>query len=150
MEMADQHQETLEIAITNTGKHNILLGTDWLKVHNPSIDWQTSNIRLDRCSDTCTTKQPQDLQINATELLPTLEWELQYDDHFNTKYHGIDVSQRIMSHLDKFDAQISCTTISTILAIKEQPKTTEIPPAFRKYDKVFSDEEAQRLPKHQP
>src|SRR5579863_7883413 len=44
MEMADQHQETLEIAITNTGKHDILLGTDWLKAHNPSIDWQTSNI----------------------------------------------------------------------------------------------------------
>src|SRR5579863_9944858 len=135
MEMADQHQETLEIAITNMGKHDILLGTDWLKAHNPSIDWQTSNIRLDRCPNMCTTTQPQDLQINAMEILPTLEWEMQYDDHFNAKYHGIDASQCIMTHLDKFNTQISHTMVSTNLAIKEQSKAEEIPPAFRKYHK---------------
>jgi len=42
------------------------------------------------------------------------------------------------------------TTVSTTLAKAEQPKNVEIPPEFRQYDKVFSDEEAQRLPKHQP
>ena len=47
MEMADKHQETLEIAITNTGKHDILLGTDWLKTHNPSIDWKNAKLALD-------------------------------------------------------------------------------------------------------
>ena len=41
MEMANKHQENMEIAITDTGKHDILLGTDWLKTHNPSIDWKT-------------------------------------------------------------------------------------------------------------
>src|SRR5579863_3413413 len=55
-----------------------------------------------------------------------------------------------MAHLDKFDTQISHTTVSTNLAIKEQLKTVEIPLAFWKYDKVFSDAEAQQLPKHQP
>ena len=42
------------------------------------------------------------------------------------------------------------TTVSTTLAKAEQPKNIEIPPEFRRYNKVFSDEEAQRLPKHQP
>jgi len=41
------------------------------------------------------------------------------------------------------------TTVSTTLAKAEQPKNVEIPPEFCRYDKVFSDEEAQRLPKHQ-
>jgi len=40
--------------------------------------------------------------------------------------------------------------VSTTLAKAEQPKNIEIPPEFRQYGKVFSDEEAQRLPKHQP
>jgi len=40
--------------------------------------------------------------------------------------------------------------VSTTLAKGEEHKTTEIPPEFHKYAKVFSDEEAQRLPKHQP
>ena len=42
------------------------------------------------------------------------------------------------------------TTVSTTLAKVEQTKTKEIPLEFCKYKKVFSDEEAQRLPKHQP
>ena len=40
--------------------------------------------------------------------------------------------------------------MSTTLAKAEQPKNVEIPPEFCQYGKVFSDEEAQRLPKHQP
>jgi len=40
--------------------------------------------------------------------------------------------------------------VSTTLAKGEECKTTDIPPEFHKYAKVFSDEEAQRLPKHQP
>jgi len=42
------------------------------------------------------------------------------------------------------------TTVSTTLAKGEKCKTTDIPPEFCKYVKVFLDEEAQQLPKHQP
>src|ERR1700704_3291880 len=45
---------------------------------------------------------------------------------------------------------VAQTTVSTSLATKEQVTSEEIPPEFWKYAKVFSDEEAQRLPKHQP
>jgi hypothetical protein len=42
-------------------------------------------------------------------------------------------------------------TVSTTLAKETTKPTVEaIPLAFRKYRKVFSDEEAQELPKHQP
>jgi len=41
------------------------------------------------------------------------------------------------------------TTVSTTLAMKEASHM-EIPPEFQQYSRVFSDEEAQRLPKHQP
>jgi len=44
---------------------------------------------------------------------------------------------------------VARTTVSTTLAKAEQPKNVEIPPEFRQYSKVFSDEEAQQLPKHQ-
>jgi len=45
---------------------------------------------------------------------------------------------------------VAKTTTSTHLAQQKQVKPEEIPPEFRKYAKVFLDEEAQRLPKHQP
>jgi len=50
----------------------------------------------------------------------------------------------------RYELVVGRTTVSTTLAKAEQPKNIEIPPEFRRYDKVFSDEEAQRLPKHQP
>jgi hypothetical protein len=38
MEMGDDHKEQIMFLVTDTGNHNILLGMDWLKVHNPNID----------------------------------------------------------------------------------------------------------------
>jgi hypothetical protein len=46
---------------------------------------------------------------------------------------------------------VARTTVSTTLAKETTKLTVEpVPLAFCKYKKVFSDEEAQQLPKHQP
>jgi hypothetical protein len=85
-------------------------------------------------------------------LLPTLDWDECYNDFIETRYQGIDASQHIMAHLQMYlHLVVARTTVSTTLA-KETTKPTvdAIPLAFCKYKKVFSDEEAQRLPKHQP
>ena len=34
------HIEEIEFGVTNLGSHDIFLGHDWLKKHNPNIDWQ--------------------------------------------------------------------------------------------------------------
>ena len=49
----------------------------------------------------------------------------------------------------RYKPVVAQTTVSTTLAKAEQPKNVEIPPEFHQYSKVFSDKEAQRLPKHQ-
>jgi hypothetical protein len=33
------HQEQMEALILDIGRNDMLLGQDWLMVHNPSIDW---------------------------------------------------------------------------------------------------------------
>ena len=152
MEIGTRHKEYIEIAITNTGNHNILLGTDWLKAHNPSIDWTWNKLILNRCTNSCFSATQGSSDPTLGHLLPTIKWEDQYDDFIETKYQGIDALQCIMAHLQSyFEPVVTRTTVSTTLA-KEIVKTSfeGIPPAFRKYKKVFSDEEAQRLPKHQP
>ena len=152
MEMGTKHHEDIEVAITNTGNHDLLLGTDWLKAHNPSIDWTRNKLLLNRCSTLCfpTPRKPEDPTLGY--LLPTLDWEERYDDFVETRYQGIDVSQHIMAHLQTYPQPVVVrTTVSTTLAKEATKSTVEvIPLAFRKYKKVFSDEEAQRLPKHQP
>jgi len=148
MGIGAQHWENIEVAITNTGRHKILLGTDWLKAHNPSIDWSTNRFRLDWCPPQC---HPIEQDPTIRQFLPIDAWETQNDDYLDYSDHGTDASQRIVAHKARyFEPMIRKATVSTTLAKGEECKTTDIPPEFCKYAKVFSDEEAQRLPKHQP
>jgi hypothetical protein len=95
-------------------------------------------------------RKPQDPTLGY--LLPTLDWEEQYDNFIETRYQGIDASQHIMAHLQMYlHPVVARTTVSTTLAKETTKPTVEaIPIAFRKYRKVFSDEKAQQLLKHQP
>ena len=150
MEMGTYHKETIEAIVTNTGNHNLLLGTDWLQAHNPNINWTKNKLLLNRCPDTCFTKHRKLEDPTLGHLLPSLEWEEQYDDLLEQQYQGIDVLQHIMAHLRSFFPTVGRTTVSTSLAMKNKQPLQDILQTFQRYKKVFSDEEAQRLPKHQP
>ena len=47
------HHEQIKLVVTNLASSNIFLGYDWLKRHNPKIDWQAGMIRFDRCREQC-------------------------------------------------------------------------------------------------
>jgi hypothetical protein len=47
------HEETLELYVTSLGDHDVILGTDWLKAHNPEVDWAKPCLALTRCPTTC-------------------------------------------------------------------------------------------------
>jgi len=149
MGMGIRHWKNIEVAITNTGRHEILLGTDWLKAHNPNIDWGTNKLRFDCCL-------PQYHPIESRnptiiQMLPVDEWETQNDDYLDNTVHSMDMSQCIMAHKERyFKPMIRKTIVSTAIAKAEHKEIKDIPPEFRKYKKVFLDEEAQRLPKNQP
>ena len=42
----DDQQLLTRFLITNTGKHDVLLGLPWLKEHNPNIDWKSGRIYI--------------------------------------------------------------------------------------------------------
>jgi len=98
MEMGEEHKETTEMAITNIGWHDILLGTDWFRAHNPQIDWAKNTLRLDHCPTSC---YPNSLDETSdlAQLLPTEELEAHYNDLLKSNYQGIDPTQCIMAHL---------------------------------------------------
>jgi len=85
------------MAITNIGQHDILLGTDWFRAHNPQIDWTKNKICLDRCPTSCYPMSP-DKTLDLAHLLPTEDLEEHYDDLLKSKYQGIDPMQCIMAH----------------------------------------------------
>ena len=47
------HSEKIELGVTNLGRMDVFLGLDWLRLHNPSIDWKQSTVSFDRCPTKC-------------------------------------------------------------------------------------------------
>jgi hypothetical protein len=82
--------------------------------------------------------------------LPTCDWEEQINNDMDVAINSIDVSQHVMAHMERQMPEIARTMVSTTLAMKQQTLPSEILPEFAKYYRVFSDEQAQRLPKNQP
>jgi len=148
MEMGNDHRERIMFLVTDTGNHDILLGMDWLRAHNPNIDWAKNLIYMDRCPPLCKPRHTPGPTI--AYLLPTCEWETQIDDDTDVAINSIDVSQHVMAHMEQQMPEIARTTVSTALAMRKQTLPSEIPPEFAQYHRIFSDEQAQHLPKNQP
>ena len=47
------HQEQNRFYIADIGRQDVILGTDWLIEHNPTIDWRAYRMTLNRCPRTC-------------------------------------------------------------------------------------------------
>ena len=51
----ENHSETLVFSVTNIGDDNLILGINWLRHHNPSVDWSLSTISFNSsfCKQSC-------------------------------------------------------------------------------------------------
>jgi hypothetical protein len=64
------HQEFIHLAILDLTKMDIFLGYDWLKLHNPEIDWTKNEIGFTRCLSGC--GQPHVIRTTSFE---TVVWQ---------------------------------------------------------------------------
>lgn len=75
------HVERIELGVVDLGKSDVFISHDWLKFHNPNIDWQKSTIIFDQCPSTCgynlnymeIDKDPEDSLEPEEDLIPHLE-----------------------------------------------------------------------------
>ena len=47
------HSERMLLAISRLGKQSLILGYDWLKDHNPKIDWEKREVEMTCCPLQC-------------------------------------------------------------------------------------------------
>ena len=43
------HSERMLLVVLGLGKQSLILGYDWLKDHNPKIDWEKEEVEMTRC-----------------------------------------------------------------------------------------------------
>jgi len=47
------HSERVLLAVSRLGKQSLILGYDWLKDHNPKIDWEKREVKMIHCLLRC-------------------------------------------------------------------------------------------------
>jgi len=47
------HSERMLLAVSGLGKQSLILGYDWLKDHNPKIDWEKGEVEITYCPLQC-------------------------------------------------------------------------------------------------
>src|ERR1700720_1906968 len=62
------HQERIHFLLGKTQSHMVILGHDWLKRHNPEVDWVKAEVKLMHCPASCSPS----LQVPALPKTSTL------------------------------------------------------------------------------
>jgi len=142
------HSERIDFGVTNLGKGEVFLGHDWLKKHNPSIDWPAGTITFDHCPSSC--------GISTTSDRPTID-----NRCFESRTDQTPVNLEDGDQLLIIDPTVAMeirarTNISTELAAKEnqkkeqKPWTEQVPEYLHDYPDVFTQEEFNELPPPRP
>ena len=65
-----EHQERIQLAVTNLGSTDLFIGYEWLRFHNPNIDWERGNLVLNRCPEACGYRHPtpQSQQLDISQV----------------------------------------------------------------------------------
>jgi hypothetical protein len=56
--------EQVDLGVMNLGCGQLFLGHDWLKFHNPSIDWQMGLLQFNHCPTSCCPVQARRISID--------------------------------------------------------------------------------------
>lgn len=47
------HTESVTAVVADIGDYPLIIGVDWLRLHNPEIDWANDKMTFTRCADVC-------------------------------------------------------------------------------------------------
>ena len=140
-----EHTEYLRCLITDLGNDQMILGLPWLQKHNPDIDWDSGEVLLGSGQQSAESgANPWDentrfRRVSATRLQRRQWWK----------------EGKLESTSDEVWLAAGFT-YSTLIAEEanreKRARTFEeiVPPQYRDFPKVYSEEEASRLPEHAP
>ena len=140
----------MDFGVTNLGKGEIFLGHDWLKLHNPSIDWREGTVDFDRCPSYC---QPY-IHSRYTEFELEEDEDMTWEEDTASNLEDGD-------HLLLIDPtpsiQIRASTNKAMdLAIKanekkeKKPWKESVPGYLHNFADVFEKQNFDELPAHRP
>jgi hypothetical protein len=124
------HKEQLSCNVADIGKHSIVLGMSWLKIHNPVIDWATKHISFlsSLCTNNCIIPSSNLVYANVGG----------DPDPFEADLGGVEVFQPLEG------------VPRSPGGVEARKPLEGIPEEFRNFADVFSEDKVTELPLHRP
>lgn len=125
------HVERIELGVVDLGKSDLFIGHDWLKFHNPNIDWQKSTIVFDRCPSAC-------------------GYNLNYMEIDEDPEDNLEPEEDLIPHLEDGDRLFGFDWKGYI-APKQLVQSSELVPNYiGEFPEVFAEAEFNQLPERRP
>jgi hypothetical protein len=125
-EMPGGHLEKMSFDITNIGRHDAILGTPWMRKHNPEIDWTTDTLSFAHCQNgKC-------IMLESTKGIQKIQ--LQRDQEAGSATAPRESGYQQIANIQPMD-----------------PLLKQIPEEYREFLNLFKEERGiEALPQHGP
>ncbi|SJL17084.1 uncharacterized protein ARMOST_20626 [Armillaria ostoyae] len=132
------HEERIDLAVTDLGAKDLYLGHDWLKRHNPVINWETGTVIFGRCQ--CV-KNP----FPLPDADPDDRWDEELED--GDTILAVNMEEELVIR-----AIHHANDLAAAANAEKPTKTFEemVPPDYRSFRDLFSKENFDELPERKP
>ena len=152
------HEEEITFAISDLGSANVYIGHEWLKRHNPDIDWKNARVFMDRCPHTCTFLSGSQIDSDNSDTETLVEEEdeeellsegdrlfvFDIDSYLESQSITINkitqINRNNYDYILKYDAEKS----------KSKQWNEVVPPQYHDYEDIFTKKDFDKLPERRP
>jgi hypothetical protein len=106
-----EHSERTQLAVTCLGKQSLILGYNWLRNHNPEINWQTKDVKMSHCPLQCSTCRGEDKRDAKTLKSMTSQINVCWSGAFPTMVEE-DEDEFPHMNMDKTDEEAQDTDLA--------------------------------------
>jgi len=166
------HSERMLLAISRLGKQSLILGYDWLKDHNPKIDWEKGEVEMTRCplryegGRALRKEQTRQKRIELRALrsccdgpTPLLQEESESEEESPQMHHpSWELGDRLfltrlLPEPDQVDLRATATTSQRLAegarrSAEAQAAATPLPAYIAEFRSVFAKEDFDILPEY--
>src|SRR6266702_3035642 len=155
----------LRFLLTNLGRDEVILGYPWLTAFEPKIHWKDATLDKQYQPVIISSINPGETQVLSA--ITEDEWVMMNEDPEEVPYLAIrrirscarepeEVGQEASSEMESKKVTLRRTTVASELAqLAEQSKKKRtyeemVPEEYRKYQKIFNEEQSHRFPPKRP
>lgn len=131
------HSERIQLAVTHLGETDVFIGFEWLKRHNPNIDWTEGSISFDRCPAEC----------GHIPNLLDVDKEAEAIDH-RSEEEDLNDGDRVFAF--DWDDYVNSNRPAEQYARIRRLAIEESPDYVKEFRDVFSEKEFDHLPPRRP